>query len=307
MSMYSLFINSVLIESSNDFDVLVRKRYSSILEFLKDGYKFVNDSDAKEYNNNSVIELSKDDDIKKLSILWSGNTVENTTEENINENTINDTVENSNTEQETNNDIDTDLNNNENKNIENIKDTKNIEDNADTIEDQNKNMGLNLDDDLDSNDNDSDLNNDNNSSEENDSIIINDSSNLSNTADLNNKESILNQQANAKSNINSIKNNIINTIVSALQTLEYDSAFIPSKTFARQIQNLFNNPEYITYKQQFITSILAGKSEHEIIIPIKQNDNLVNIYTLCYILITRGYQFNLSVDDEYNLHIQITW
>lgn len=302
MLMYSLFINSVLIESSNDFDILVRKRYSSILEFLKDGYKFVNDSDAKEYNNNSVIELSKDDDIKKLSILWSGNTVENTTEENITENavnnTINDTIENSNTEQETNNDIDTDLNNNENKNIENIKDTKNIEDNADTIEDQNKNMGLNLDDDLDSNDD---------SSEENDSIIINDSSNLSNTADLNNKESISSQQTNTKNNINSIKNNIINTIVSALQTLEYDSAFIPSKTFAQQIQNLFNNQEYITYKQQFITSILAGKSEHEIIIPIKQNDNLVNIYTLCYILIARNYQFNLSVDDEYNLHIQITW
>lgn len=302
--MYSLFINSVLIESSNDFDVLVRKRYSSILEFLKDGYKFVNDSDAKEYNNNSVIELSKDNDIKKLSILWSGNTVEDITEENteekstentidkdvINENSINDTVENSNTEQETNNDI---------------------EDNVDIIEDQNKNMGLDLNDESNSNDNDSDLNNndsnDDNSSEENNPIIINDSSNLSNTADLNNKESILNQQVNTKSNINSIKNSIINTIVSALQTLEYDSAFIPSKTFAQQIQNLFNNQEYIAYKQQFITSILAGKSEHEIIIPIKQNDNLVNIYTLCYILITRGYQFNLSVDDEYNLHIQITW
>ena len=305
--MYSLFINSVLIESSNDFDVLVRKRYSSILEFLKNGYKFVNDSDAKEYNNNSVIELSKNDDIKKLSILWSGNTVKDTEEkntENVVNDTINDTVENSNTEQKTNNDINTDLNNDENKNIENtkdIEDIKNIENNADTIEDQNKNIGLDLND-------NSDSNNDDDSSEENDSIIINDSSNLSNTTDLNNKESsILNQQANTKSNINSIKNSIINTIVSALQTLEYDSAFIPSKTFAQQIQNLFNNPEYITYKQQFITSILAGKSEHEIIIPIKQNDNLVNIYTLCYVLITRGYQFNLSVDDEYNLHIQITW
>lgn len=300
--MYSLFINSVLIESSNDFDVLVRKRYSSILEFLKDGYKFVNDSDAKEYNNNSVIELSKDNDIKKLSILWSGNTVEDITEENteekstentIDKDVINDTVENSNEVK----DIEDTKNIDNVKNLENI---ENIEDNADTIEDQNKNMGLNLDDDLDSNDDDS--------SEENDSIIINDSNNLSNTISLNNEESISNsQQTNTKSNINSIKNSIINTIVSALQTLEYDSAFIPSKTFAQQIQNLFNNPEYITYKQQFITSILAGKSEHEIIIPIKQNDNLVNIYTLCYILITRGYQFNLSVDDEYNLHIQITW
>ena len=88
--MYSLFINNILIESSKDFDILQQKRYSKILELLKDGYQYADDKDNYHYNSNAVIELITADDTKELSILWSGNTVDDIYDA-YNTNDINDT------------------------------------------------------------------------------------------------------------------------------------------------------------------------------------------------------------------------
>ena len=309
--MYSLFINDVLIESSKDFDILLEQRYSKILELLEDGYQYADDKDNYHYNNNAEIELLKANDTKKLSIYWSGNTVDDIYDA-YNTNDTND-MDDMNADNTDNiNDADNTDNINDADNTDDINDTDNIEENADTIKDQNKNNGITLED----SNNTEDLNDIENSNNT-DEIYINDSNSIN--ADTGTDTDILKKEQSNNSindsqqedintkNTNTIKNNIINAIVSALNTLEYDSAFIPSKTLAQQIQTLFNDQEYISYNQQFLTSILAGKSEHEMIIPIKQNDDLVSIYTLCYVLIVRGYQFNLNVDDKYQLHIKITW
>ena len=258
--MYTFFEGSTFIDSSDDYQKLVKLRYEHIQKLLKDNYKYEDEKEAYEANDTAIIRLIKDNETKKLSILWSSNTVDNN-------------IEND--------------NNTENDN--------NVENDDKVANDQNNNEGIILNDDTDINDVD-DTNAVNNNN------ILDDSKNNDLLSSVNINKSALNVD-----DLLNRKKLIINNILYFLNNTEFNSAYIPPKIVADQIKELLKDENFTLYRQQLLNAILDGRNTQEIIIPIKPNMDMMNIYSFCYILILREYQFDLNVDDEFNLHINIKW